>query len=168
MKKEWTQLTKENIDDALKCAGIAFLAKNNKTGLVGVPNDRWYWDMTLQVGKTKHLGICISMWHDPNPPYKEYTLHVTPTTVCPKNMEWIKSINKPKSDEDAVKILSDVGKNVLTTIAKRGVREFSYSYPIGDDEWEGGTDWVLGSRLPVYFKMQKSRGDLGGFRSIQN
>lgn len=167
MNENWIRLTEKNIEEAIECAGISFLEKNNDTGLLSVPNDRWYLDFELLVGKTRICGICISIWHESNPPYKEYTLHIHPSTICPKTMETYVGVTKPKNDDEAVKLLKGMLETALTHIAKRGIRWIEYSYPIGDGEYEGGSDWVLGGSSPLYFKIQPSRKEKG-FRSILN
>jgi len=167
MEENWIKLTENNIKKAVNCAGISFLKKNKDTGLLAVPNDRWYLDFELLVGKTRICGLCISIWHESNPPYKSYTLHIHPSTVCPKSMETYVNISKPKNDDEAVKLLKGMLETALKHIAKRGIRWIEYSYPVGDDEYEGGSDWVLDGKSPLYFKTQPSRKGKG-FRSIIN
>ena len=167
-RARWIELNKDSIDEALLCAGIAFLPKNNKEGLLAVKNDRWYWDLDLLSGKTKQLGLGIYINGGFADEEIDYNINYNPSTFKSKNFEWITKIEKPKSDKDAVIIINKLAKQLLLELTVKGAKEFSYSYAIGDGDYEGGIDWVFGGKKPVYFKYTKGRGTFVGFKPVKN
>ena len=153
----WIQLTEDNLDEALKLAGVSAFNKNDlKRTLAWHRCDTWLWDLVLRVGKKDRcVWLSVRMeegWADGDGSGSG-EWHIQP-----RPFGWdeghISGLVRPKDDEEALGLLRAKATGFLQVILQRGLFERS------DDD--GDRAWRIRSkgkrREDIFFQSTEPRG----------
>ena len=138
-------LTKDNIDEAIKAAGITFAPETDK-GIGGPRSAGWRLDLDLAIGKSKRqthihgrISDSLRFMNDPKKVNWALMCHISDSEGTGVN----KHFNNKPTEEIAVKELRDALGKVLSMIIEKGLQYHSYLVDEGDGDCYAETYWRL-------------------------